>query len=161
MNIPITHLVLLIAAVWRLANLIAHEAGPSYTFARVRKWASKSKSKWVRKFGLVDLLNCEYCLSVWFGMGLSFAYGLTTPGSITGVGWFVVPLALSTGAIIIKHIVFLIKSVDARFDQQNQAYLVAKAQLEKRLEKPANYPSEYKIKLLEKQKAEILNGHKI
>lgn len=123
MNIPTIHLVLLIASVWRLSNLIVHEAGPSYVFARLRKWASKSRAKWVRKFGLVDLLNCEYCVSVWFGVALSLAYGMTIPGSIIGVGWFVIPLALSTGAILIKHIVFLIKSVDTRFDQQNQEHL--------------------------------------
>ena len=133
MNIPTLHLILLLAAAWRLSNLVAHEDGPSLMFARLRKSASRSKARWVRKFGLVQLLNCEYCLSVWFGFALTLAYGLTNLGSIVGVGWFVVPLALSTGAIIIKHIVFLIKSVDTRFDQQNQAYLAAKAQLDRRM----------------------------
>ena len=158
MNISILHLVLLIAATWRLSNLIVHEDGPSYMFARLRKVASKSRARWVRKFGLVELLNCEYCISMWFGIALTLAYGLTTPGSIVGIGWFVLPFAMSTGAILIKHALFLVKSVDTRFDQQNQSYLAAKVQLEKRLEKSANYPSEYKIKLLEQQKAEILNG---
>ena len=134
MNISILHLVLLIAATWRLSNLVAHEDGPSLMFARLRKSTSKSKSRWVRKFGFVQLLNCEYCLSIWFGIALTFAYELNSPGSISNIGWFVLPLVLSTGAILIKHIIFLLRSIDIRFDQQNQSYLEAKAQLKTRLD---------------------------
>lgn len=139
MNIPILHLVLLSAAVWRLANLLANEDGPFHMFKTFRSRLARIEVKSRRKNGIISRLhlyegvNCEYCNSVWFGNVLTWAYGLTNPGSITGIGWFVLPLALSTGAIIIKHFVYLFKSVDTRFDQQNQAYLAAKAQLEKRL----------------------------
>lgn len=145
MNIPTIHLVLLIAAVWRLANFIAHkEEGPFRILWLPHIWARrlvrKNKKGLFAQSRILEALECEYCLSVWFGSALSFVYGLTNPGSITGVGWFVVPLALSTGAIIIKHILFLIKSVDTRFDQQNQAYLEAKAELAKRLNGNGSHP---------------------
>lgn len=136
MNITFLHLVLFIAATWRMSNLIVHEEGPFLMFARLRKNVSKSRARWIRRFGLVQLLNCEYCVSVWFGTALTWAYGLTVPGSVTGIGWFVLPLALSAGAIIIKHVVFLIKSVDTRFDQQNQDHIAFKQLREQAIVRP-------------------------
>ena len=139
MNISIIHLILLIAAVWRLSNLLANEDGPFHFFKTLRSKIGRMEVRSRRKNGIISKLHlyegvhCEYCNSVWFGIGLSFAYGLTNSGSLAGIGWFVLPFALSTGAILIKHIVFFIKSVDTRFDQQNQSYLAAKVALDKRM----------------------------
>lgn len=134
-NIPTIHLVLLIAAVWRLANLLANEDGPFHFIQHLRRRIGRAEARSRRKNGLLSKLHlyegvqCEYCNSVWFGTLFAVIY-LIAPQVATALAF---PLALSTGAIIVKHIVFVVKSVDTRFDQQNQSYLNAKATLEKRM----------------------------
>jgi hypothetical protein len=121
MNISTIDLVLLVMAVWRLSNILAHkEEGPFrlfwYPHLWVRRQIRKNKNGWVAKSKIADGLECEYCNSIWFGTILGGLYLLF--GNVVLAVIF--PLALSTGAIIIKHIVFLIKSIDTRYDQQNQ-----------------------------------------
>ena len=131
MNISTIDLVLLVAAVWRLSNILAHkEEGPFrifwYPHLWVRRAIRKNKNGWVAKSKIAEGLECEYCNSIWFGSILGGAYLLFGDA----VRFVTLPLALSTGAIIIKHIVFLIKSIDTRFDQQNQNELAARKRVE-------------------------------
>ena len=137
------HILLLILATWRLANLLANEDGPFHMFKTLRSKIGRAEARsrlnerkgmtghktLLAKLHLYEGVNCEYCNSVWFGSFFAIAY-LLAPSVATALAS---PLALSTGAIIIKHFVYLFKSVDTRFDQQNQAYLEAKAELAKRL----------------------------
>lgn len=135
MNITPIDLVLLIAAVWRLANLLANEDGPFHMLKTFRSRLARIEVKSRRKNGIISRLhlyegvNCEYCNSVWFGSLFAALYLLIPTVAVS----LAFPFALSTGAIIVKHFVYLFKSVDTRFDQQNQAYLEAKEQLKKRL----------------------------
>jgi hypothetical protein len=137
MNIPAIHLVLLVAATWRLSNLLANEDGPFHMFKTLRSRIARAEVRSRRKNGLLSRLhlyegvNCEYCNSIWHGTLLTIIYRLFNPIDLTTA--ILLPLALSTGAIIIKHFVYITKSVDTRFDQQNQAYLEAKETLKKRL----------------------------
>ena len=140
MNISTIDLVLLVAAVWRLSNILAHkEEGPFrlfwYPHLWVRRAIRKNKNGWVARSKIADGLECEYCNSIWFGSIIGGLYLWLGDVVLTAI----FPLALSTGAIIIKHIVFLIKSVDTRYDQQNQWYLANKDAIET-LPRPSIYP---------------------
>lgn len=121
MNIPTIHLVLLIAAAWRLSNLLANEDGPWLMFRKLRRNFEKwdKKYRWFRKSHLKEGISCEYCNSIWFGLILGGLY-LLLPTVATALAF---PLALSTGAILIKHATFLLKSADTRLDQQNQSHI--------------------------------------
>jgi hypothetical protein len=134
MNIPTIHLVLLVAAVWRLSNILAHkEEGPFQIFWKPHLWVRrairKNKNGWVARSKIREGMECEYCNSIWFGTLLGGAYLIFGEPVI----YVIFPLALSTGAILIKHVVFLFKSVDTRFDQQNQNELARRAEVEKLL----------------------------
>lgn len=121
-NIPTIHLVLLVAAAWRLSNLIAQkEEGPFRIIWKFHLWARRlnRKSPLFAKSHILTALECEYCLSVWFGTALTVGYFFMGDALL----WIILPLVISTGVILIKHLVFLIKSLDTRFDQQNKAYL--------------------------------------
>lgn len=124
MNIPTVDLIVLVTAVWRLSNILAHkEEGPFrifwYPHLWVRRAIRKNKSGWVAKSKIADGLECEYCNSIWFGVLIAAGYYFLGDLFL----WLILPLSLSTLAIIIKHVVFIIKSVDTHYDQQNQAYL--------------------------------------
>ena len=124
-SIPTIHLVLLVAATWRLANLLANEDGPFHFIKTLRSKIARAEVRSRRRNGLLSRahlyegVNCEYCNSIWFGSIFAVAY-LTIPSVAIAVAF---PLALSTGAILIKHVVYLVKSVDTRFDQQNQLHI--------------------------------------
>lgn len=118
-NISTIELVLLVAAVWRLSNLLANEEGPYMIFYKFRKWAERSRARWVRRSRFATLLKCEYCNSVWFG-GFFFTLYLIFPAvAIVLAG----PLALSTGAILIKKVVFVLGGIDTYFDKLNNPKL--------------------------------------
>lgn len=135
MNLPTIHLVLLVAATWRLSNLLANEDGPFHVFKTLRakiaraearsrlneKKGLKGRKVLLSKLHLYEGVNCEYCNSIWFGTLLTILYAALNPIDLTTT--ILLPLALSTGAILIKRTVFLLTSIDARFDQQNQQYL--------------------------------------
>jgi hypothetical protein len=113
------------AAAWRLANLLANEDGPFHFLKKLRSKIARAEVRSRRKNGLLSRMhlyegvNCEYCNSIWFGGALTLGYVLFGEFFL----YLILPLALSTVAIVIKHVVFLLKSVDSRFNQQNQAYL--------------------------------------
>jgi uncharacterized protein DUF1360 len=96
---PIT-LIILGLATWRLASLFANEAGPFYIFKHLRRRCKElcRCHKWARRFHLYELIECEWCNSVWFGTGIALLYWWN-PDIATLV---CLPLALSTITIIIK-----------------------------------------------------------
>jgi hypothetical protein len=57
---PLFETVLAVFAVWRLAQLVAHERGPWDMCSRLHAWA------WPR--GLGDALSCPQCLSLWLAI---------------------------------------------------------------------------------------------
>ena len=117
------HLVLLIAAVWRLANLLANEDGPFHMFKTLRSRIARAEVRSRKRNGLLSKLhlyegvNCEYCNSIWFGVIFTVIYLIFPIVALA----LALPLALSTGAIVTKTVVNMLHSVDVRFDQQNQA----------------------------------------
>jgi len=110
-------LLLLIAAVWRLSNLVANEDGPYLMFRKLRRKVEKwdKKYRWFRRSYLKEGITCEYCISVWFGVILGSLYLLL--GDLMLI--IVLPLALSTGAILIKKVVFILSSIDTYYDKLN------------------------------------------
>lgn len=124
------HLVLLVAATWRLSNLLANETGPFHLFEKLRRRVALIEARSRRKNGkiaslhLYEGVNCEYCNSIWFGALVGWPYAL-----MNELPWLlalVFPLVLSTGSILLKTVINTLKSIDARFDQQNQEYLKQK-----------------------------------
>jgi hypothetical protein len=126
MNITTIDLVLLIAAVWRLANLLANEDGPFHFFKTLRSKIARAEVRSRRKNGLLSKLhlyegvNCEYCNSIWFG-GFFAAVYLVAPSVALALAF---PLALSTGAILIKKVVFVLSGIDTYFDLKNNPKVV-------------------------------------
>jgi len=108
-------LVLLIAAAWRLSSLFANEEGPYMIFHRFRKWAEKSRARWIRRSRFATLLKCEWCNSIWFGAALTVGYRFL--GEI--VLWIALPLVISTGVILVKLVVHVLSGLDKRLDQIN------------------------------------------
>jgi uncharacterized protein DUF1360 len=95
-------------AAWRLASLIANEDGPWMIFKRFRQNAERwcKSYRFCRELGLYELISCEWCNSIWIGVGLTVLY-LWIGEAILYVA---LPLALSTVAIIIKHVVQLLET---------------------------------------------------
>jgi hypothetical protein len=86
-------------ATWRVASIIANEAGPFDVFQRIRLWAGEYEDKGVRTastwYG--KGIQCIYCISVWCGL---FFFGLYLLRSLNL--WLIaVPFALSTIAIMV------------------------------------------------------------
>jgi hypothetical protein len=121
MSITTLDLLLLVFATWRLANLTANENGPFYMFKTLRSKAmraevrSRRKNGFLYRFHVTELLNCEFCNSVWFGTFFAVVY-LIAPAVALALAF---PLALSTGAILIKKVVFVLGGIDTRLDQLN------------------------------------------
>ena len=121
MNISTLHVVLLIAAVWRLANLLANEDGPFHFFKTLRSKIARAEVRSRRRDGFLSKLhlyegvNCEYCNSVWFSIFFTAVY-LIAPQVALALAF---PLALSTGAILIKKVVFVLTGIDTYFDKLN------------------------------------------
>lgn len=140
MTISTIDLVLLIAATWRLSNLLANEDGPFHFIKTLRSKIARAEVKSRRKNGFISRLhlyegvNCEYCNSIWFGIVLAALYRFTHPLDL--VTTLILPLALSTGAIIIKHIVFLLKSADIRLDQLNNPKIETKIEKVEAIKQP-------------------------
>lgn len=136
-TISTVELILLIAATWRLSSLLANEEGPFHVFSKLRRRIGVLEARSRRKGGvlaqvhLYEGVQCEWCNSIWFGILLTVVYGLFHQGAITDLGWFVLPLALSAGAILVKHIIQTLGSIDTRFDQQNQAHVKEQEELKK------------------------------
>ncbi len=104
-------------AAWRLASLISNEDGPWMMFKRFRLLAERwcNNYRFCREFGLYELVECEWCNSVWIGVGLTLLY--------LGIGntilYLAMPLALSTVAIIIKSVVQLLQTAQQFLNSKN------------------------------------------
>jgi hypothetical protein len=85
-------LVISTLAVWRVTHLFQAEDGPWDVIFRIRKLLGKSI------FG--TLMDCFYCLSVWFAMAPGFYFGRDWVEKI--ILW----LGISGGAIILERISF-------------------------------------------------------
>jgi hypothetical protein len=126
MNITTIQLVLFVAAVWRLSNLLANEDGPFHFFKTLRskiaraEVRSRRKNGFLSKLHLYEGVNCEYCNSIWFGCFFAATH-LIAPSVALALAF---PLALSTGAILIKKVVFVLGGIDTYFDLKNNPKVV-------------------------------------
>src|SRR5262245_4513567 len=90
LDLSFTTFVIAVLAVWRITHLFSGEDGPGDIFLRLRRLAGRGF------FG--QLLDCFYCLSLWFAAPLGWLMGET---------WFtrvLLWLALSGGAILFERI---------------------------------------------------------
>lgn len=88
---PWLALVLGILATYRVAGMVATEAGPGRIFERLRRAPS---NKTVR-----EGLACPLCESVWWAAGVATFYGWL--GTIQWGEWPVWWLALSGGSVVV------------------------------------------------------------
>ena len=105
-------------AAWRLASLVANEDGPWMVFKRFRQRAEQwcQQYRFCRELGLYELVTCEWCNSIWIGIGLTSLYlwiGET-------IFYLALPFALSTVAIIIKYVVQLLQSAQQFLDNMDR-----------------------------------------
>ncbi len=107
-------------AAWRLASLVANEDGPWQMFKRFRQRAEQwcNKYKFCRELGLYELVNCEWCNSIWIGVGLTALYLWLSEAIL----YLALPLALSTVAIIIKYIVQLLQTTQQYIENTNKSH---------------------------------------
>jgi uncharacterized protein DUF1360 len=123
---------ILALAAWRLASLVANEDGPWMMFKRFRQRAEQwcQEYKFCRELGLHELVTCEWCNSIWIGVGLTLLY-LWSGETMLYVS---LPFALSTVAIVIKYLVEFLqtapkflevmqKSKEPPFDQASDRFL--------------------------------------
>ena len=89
-------LTLSVLATWRLCHLVAAEDGPFGAVARLRRAAGSG--------GLGRLMDCPYCLSLWFAAPFAVARA-SGPGE--GV---LLWLAISGGACLIEQGAALVRS---------------------------------------------------
>ena len=106
-------------AAWRLASLIANEDGPWMMFKRFRQRAENwcKNYRFCRELGLYELVSCEWCNSIWIGIGVTLLY-LWIGEAILYVA---LPLALSTVAIVIKYIVQLLQTAQQVLADANKS----------------------------------------
>lgn len=110
MNIQPMHFILLVLITWRISNLFANENGPAHFFKRLRIYVRALcifGPKFFCWFHCYELLNCEYCNSVWFGTGIALIF---TRNIFTA---FPLALALSASVIFLKHIKQAIEHIEA------------------------------------------------
>ena len=90
LNVSFMTFLIAVLAVWRIAHLFSSEDGPGDIFVRLRRLAGKTF------FG--QLLDCFYCLSLWFAAPIAWLIG--------GTSWerAFLWLALSGGAILLQRI---------------------------------------------------------
>ncbi|HEX9388137.1 MAG TPA: DUF1360 domain-containing protein [Anaerolineales bacterium] len=107
-------------AAWRLASLVANEDGPWLIFKRLRQRAEQwcNRYKFCRDLGLYELFSCEWCNSIWIGVGLTLLY-LWIGETIL---YLSLPLALSTVAIIIKYVVELLQTAQRFLETTNKSH---------------------------------------
>lgn len=82
-------LMVAVLALWRITHLFWGEDGPADIFVRLRRWAGDGF--WGK------LLDCFYCLSLWFAAPLAWMLG--TNWSERLLLWF----AFSGGAILLER----------------------------------------------------------
>jgi len=97
-------ILILILATYRIAHLLAEEAGPWDVFGWLREKAGVGFDDAGNLYGSNELargLMCVWCNSVWVGLVLATGYWL-----IPGVTfWLALPFALSGGAVLVNEVV--------------------------------------------------------
>src|SRR5919197_2216372 len=106
-------------AAWRLASLVANEDGPWMIFKRFREGSERwcKKYRFCRELGLYELVSCEWCNSIWIGVGLTALY-LWIGDTIL---YIALPLALSTVAIFIKQVIKLLETAQQALANNNKS----------------------------------------
>src|SRR5512139_2733233 len=119
MTITPVHLLIAASAGWRLASLLANEAGMFGMFYHARRFALRLtlQNRFWRAFKLYDGVTCEWCNSVWFG-GLISALWLTFGDRVILA---LLPLAISTWVILFKYLLQAVKQADEYLDGLNKA----------------------------------------
>jgi hypothetical protein len=96
-------LMILFAATWRIASLLAREEGPWAIFEKFRhrigvRWNQESIPEGSNMIS--KMILCIWCNSIWVG-GFWTIANLLSPLVI----WLALPFALSAGAIFMEHVV--------------------------------------------------------
>lgn len=96
----LTDLIILGFITWRGANLVANEHGPFWMFAHIRRRAREAckRNYFCRRLHLFELLECEYCNSIWIGLIVTALY-VWLGQTFIYISLF---MALSTMAIFLK-----------------------------------------------------------
>ena len=92
-----------ILATWRLARLLAEEAGPFDVLEKLRHLAGVRYDDVPQPYGSNELaqgLLCVWCSSVWIGAGWALGWFLIPSLSF----WLALPLALSGGAMLMNEL---------------------------------------------------------
>jgi hypothetical protein len=107
-------------AAWRIASLVANEDGPWQMFKRLRQRAEQwcQDHPFCRELGVHELFACEWCNSIWIGIGLTLMYLWLGPVFL----YIALPLALSTVVIVIKYVVQLLQSAHQYLENANRAH---------------------------------------
>jgi hypothetical protein len=101
----LTTLILLIAATWRISSLVANESGPFKIFEKFRLYCENlcKSNRFCASLGLYEGVTCEWCNSIWIGAIITVLCAQFVRLSVPEL--LGLPLALSTGAIVIKYLV--------------------------------------------------------
>jgi len=97
-------LIVYILATWRLARLLAEEAGPYDVLGRLRHLAGVGYDDVGNVYGANELargLICVFCNSVWIGSVVALGW-LLIPDVMF---WLALPLALSGGAVLVNRFI--------------------------------------------------------
>ena len=90
-----------ILATWRLAHLLAEEAGPFDVLGRLRHLAGVRYDDAGNVYGANELargLICVWCSSVWIGLVVVLAHYLVPNVTF----WVTLPFAMSAGAVLVN-----------------------------------------------------------
>lgn len=102
---PMTLLIIVTLATWRLSSLLSNEEGPFGVFEKFRELVGVRYNQYSEPYGLNGLADgvlCLWCNSVWFSTALVLCCWFA--GEVTS--WLVpfYALASSAGAIIVSEL---------------------------------------------------------
>ena len=107
MEINAINLFIIISATWRISSLFANETGPFYVFVKLREYCNYlcKTNKFCSALHLYELIECEWCNSVWFGTLFTILWLFIGHTFIV----IILPLTISAWAIFIKYLVEFMK----------------------------------------------------
>ena len=131
-----THILLLVAATWRMASLICNEEGPFDIFGANRRAFRRlhKRSAFFRATHLNSGINCEWCVSVWLAFPFLAMYTLYPQATI----WYATALTLSTGTIFTKFVIQTLEALKA-----NREVATEEAQARMKIFSSADAPIEH------------------
>lgn len=106
MDIPLSHLVIYILAVWRISSLFVRESGPFRMFVFIREQAGiqhdESGTPWLIPDNFTaQLLGCVWCFSLWVGFVFIALIDLAPEFMLK----FSIIFAFSAGAILLDSFI--------------------------------------------------------